>query len=198
MYRNVGLTCSKYWLEKLGNDELSQAFDTNNQLQKCLPRCERQSETTTFTFSKFPIKSAFPQHPDLCLTLNKVARICNNPIRAKVFEEDPDHNGTTCKEILNANNSLKLCNGNGFPNVSKINSNPKMTNFLFNYAENNFAALKVFIKDPYYTLIRCDEQMPLITFLGSTGGLLGLCLGFSLVSIFEIIYHAIIFFTGKA
>jgi hypothetical protein len=196
MYRNLGLTCSEFWLEKLGNDELSQAFDTNNQLQKCLPRCERQSETTTFTFSKFPIESAFPQHPDLCLTLYKVARICSNPSRAKVFEEAPDHKGTTCMEILNANNSLKLCTDNGVPIASTLTSNPKMTHFLYNYAQNNFAALKVFIKDPYYTLIRCDEQMPLITFLGSTGGLLGLCLGFSLVSIFEIFYHLISFFSG--
>jgi hypothetical protein len=34
-----------------------------------------------------------------------------------------------------------------------------------------------------------DQKIPVIAFVANTGGLLGLCMGFSLVSLFEIFYH---------
>lgn len=39
------------------------------------------------------------------------------------------------------------------------------------------------------TRIKRDQKIPIIGFVANTGGLLGLCMGFSLVSAFEIIYH---------
>ena len=36
-----------------------------------------------------------------------------------------------------------------------------------------------------------DQKIPVIAFVANTGGLLGLCMGFSLVSVFEILYHAL-------
>ena len=44
-------------------------------------------------------------------------------------------------------------------------------------------------KDPVVTRIMRDEKIPIISFVANTGGLLGLCMGFSLVSVFEILYH---------
>jgi hypothetical protein len=78
-----------------------------------------------------------------------------------------------------------------------IQSNSSISQFMYSYAKNNFAMLRVFIKDPYYTSIICDEQIPMISFLGNAGGLVGLCLGFSLVSIFEFFYHVINFCSAK-
>jgi hypothetical protein len=48
---------------------------------------------------------------------------------------------------------------------------------MFSYAEDNFAVLYIFIKDPYYTLIKKDESMTVISFIGNAGGLVGLCMG---------------------
>ena len=39
------------------------------------------------------------------------------------------------------------------------------------------------------TRILRDEKTPIIAFVANTGGLMGLCMGFSLVSVFEILYH---------
>ena len=36
-----------------------------------------------------------------------------------------------------------------------------------------------------------DQKITVIAFVANTGGLLGLCMGFSLVSVFEIVYHVI-------
>jgi len=191
--RNTGLACSNYWLDLIGNDDLSYAMSTKNQLLKCLPRCERQSETATITSAAFPMESTFTEDSDFCLTLSKVARICNQTIRARMFESAPAHAGITCRDILNASQNLQMCTKKGEPSIDMIENNKRISNFLFNYAKTNFAYVTVFIKDPYYTLIKRDEQMSLISFLGNTGGLLSLCLGLSLVSIFEIFYHFIRF-----
>jgi hypothetical protein len=63
---------------------------------------------------------------------------------------------------------------------------------LFVYAKNNLALVNVYIKDPVVTRIKRDQKIPLIGFVANTGGLLGLCMGFSLVSVAEIIYHALV------
>jgi len=106
-----------------------------------------------------------------------------------VFEATYIQTGITCKDILNANNTVKLCNDQSEPIIMQVQGNQKVTNFLISYAKSNFAILRVFIKDPHYMLIKRDEQMSFISFLGNTGGLLSLCMGLSLVSIFEIFYH---------
>jgi hypothetical protein len=49
----------------------------------------------------------------------------------------------------------------------------------------------VYIKDPYYTSIKKDENIPFISFIGNAGGLLSLCMGLSFVSLFEILYHSL-------
>ena len=46
-------------------------------------------------------------------------------------------------------------------------------------------------QDPVVTTIMRDQKIPVIAFVANTGGLLGLCMGFSLVSVFEILYHAL-------
>ncbi len=79
------------------------------------------------------------------------------------------------------------------PNHSMVLENNKLANFLLEYSRENLAMIRVLFKDPYYMLIKRDEQMSMLSFLGNTGGLLGLCMGMSLVSIFEIVYHLLRF-----
>ena len=49
--------------------------------------------------------------------------------------------------------------------------------------------MSYYLKDPVVTRIMRDEKIPIISFVANTGGLLGLCMGFSLVSVFEILFH---------
>ena len=68
---------------------------------------------------------------------------------------------------------------------------------LFVYARRNLALVNVYIRDPVVTRIKRDEKIPLIGFVANTGGLLGLTMGFSLVSVLEVLYHLLVgFFTG--
>ena len=40
---------------------------------------------------------------------------------------------------------------------------------VFRYARDNIAVVKVFARDPYYTLIQRDKKMTTISFVGNTG-----------------------------
>ena len=78
---------------------------------------------------------------------------------------------------------------------------------LYIYAKNNLVVLNIYIKvkvvtrklneniptaqSPVVTRIWRDEKMPIISFVAHAGGLLGLCMGFSLVSLFEIAYYTL-------
>jgi hypothetical protein len=176
-------------LEKLGDEELNLALDIENKQRKCLPLCEYQTVTSSITTSGFPIKSTFQYSSYFCLALFKVAKICQEPLRAKIFEASLNENDLTCNEILLANNTIKICSDLGEPIVKYLKGDPTLSDFIYQYAKNNFVVLQVFISDPYYTLFKRDEQISLITFISNTGGLLGLCMGMSFISIFEIVYH---------
>lgn len=60
------------------------------------------------------------------------------------------------------------------------------------------ALVNVYIKDPAVTRIKRDQKVPLIWFVANVGGILGLTMGMSLVTFFEIIHHAgyVFFQTG--
>ena len=87
------------------------------------------------------------------------------------------------------NNTLRICDDGDHADLTIASSRPAVVEFLYDYANKNLAVLNVFIRDPYYTKYLKSEQITPISFIGNAGGLLGLCMGMSFVSIFEVFYH---------
>jgi hypothetical protein len=59
---------------------------------------------------------------------------------------------------------------------------------LYRYGRQNLALIHVMIQSPYVTKIKRDVETTFLSFIADTGGLLGLCLGFSFISIIEIFF----------
>jgi len=78
--------------------------------------------------------------------------------------------------------------------VSKVVRNDNFTKIIYRYARENLALVNVYIKDPAVTQIKRDQKVPLIWFVANVGGILGLTMGMSLVTIFEVIHHIAILF----
>ena len=59
--------------------------------------------------------------------------------------------------------------------------------------------MNIYIKDPSVTQVKRDQRVPVIWFVANIGGILGLSMGCSLVTVFEILHHAVILFfrTGR-
>jgi hypothetical protein len=175
---------------KLGNADLREATDIYNKKMTCMPSCEYQTITTSITSVAYPVEPNFHETKLFCSVLLKLSLICQNPLRAAILEKSVE-NETTCKEILNARHVNVLCKENQQPILKAVNENPRFKKFIYKYAAENFAVLRVLIRDPYYTLIIQDEEFSYITYIGNVGGLLGLSMGMSFISIFEILYYLV-------
>ena len=68
---------------------------------------------------------------------------------------------------------------------------------LKHYAHENLIVVKLEAKDFTLTQILKDEKTSQIAYIANAGGLLGLCAGISIGSIFEMIYHFSKFLTSK-
>ena len=54
--------------------------------------------------------------------------------------------------------------------------------------KTTLALIHVMIQSPYVTKIKRDVAMTFTSYVANTGGLLGLCLGFSFISLVEILF----------
>ena len=92
----------------------------------------------------------------------------------------------------------------------------RLIRLLHKYARENLLLANIYIKDPAVTMIRrsasllisglllnfhlCfpyffrDQKIPVIWFVANVGGILGLCMGCSLVTVFEVLHHIVLIF----
>ena len=61
---------------------------------------------------------------------------------------------------------------------------------IYKYARENIAYVTLFIREPFAEKIKIAEKISPISFISDVGGLLGLFMGFSFVSLAELVYHA--------
>ena len=66
--------------------------------------------------------------------------------------------------------------------------NDTLVKEMHKYGRKNLALIHVMIQSPYVTKIKRDVSMTFTTYIANSGGLLGLCLGFSFMSGIEIIF----------
>ena len=149
------------------------------------------------TSSDFPNRETFVKREEFCITLTKLNRTCHSEKEVFLVAKFP----TVCKNIKSFSEKIRMelnvsiCEDMRWDHVRRWGfrrNDEEMRNLeddIFQYAKKNLAVVNVYIKDPVVTRIMRDQKIPVIAFVANTGGLLGLCMGFSLVSLFEILYH---------
>ena len=70
----------------------------------------------------------------------------------------------------------------------------RLIRLLHKYGRENLLLANIYIKDPAVTMIRRDQKIPVIWFVANIGGILGLCMGCSLVTVFEVLHHIVLIF----
>ena len=132
----------------------------------------------------------------ICEVYNKIKSTCSSDKRQSLLEAYPE----LCDEMdrLQSLSQEPICGQSQGWNRVELNDYNKtlaqsLEKRMFGYAQENFLEIVVVIKDLTITRVLKDEKTSLISFIANTGGLLGLCVGLSTVSIFEMIYHLIQF-----
>ena len=81
-------------------------------------------------------------------------------------------------------------------NLEKLASNnaefdfTKFNRLLVSYAKENTALVTTFLSTPFTQIIGVDEDTSVIDAISSVGGLLGLFMGFTMVTVAEIVYYS--------
>ena len=190
------LYCANNLMSDLGNESLEMNFasDVKGVKKKCLPRCEVQTNDFILSQLLYPHTQTFKFHSDVCLITQKIHNICKNSTKRKVFEKHYKSEMTCHDFELFFDSHFQQCDGETNSQFIHTHKNhTKLFRFLQKYATENIAKVKIFLRDSYYTQIKRDVQLQVsfVEFVSNTGGLLGLYVGLSIISIFELIYHCI-------
>ena len=211
MCNGQSLLCMNEIIDQIGEYrevEVDDAINGEIRVVECLEACEDQQNEVTVTASRIPNRQTMLKWPEFCTVVEKLQRSCNNqwkrigldksyPSLCSLFlskfykiSVNPvfEDNKKICADILSNINMLDPLDyslNEGLENASQ----ESLLKLLFKYARENIAIANVYIKPPVVTKILKDERVPLIRFVANTGGLLGLCMGCSLITGFEVLYY---------
>ena len=170
--------------------------------------CQDQINRVKISNHRFPTDiDTFADGLWICPLYIKLVKACKSP--KKRFHISSKHpllcgridkaelvNASGCFDVLSSTGYDRYWNDDGFRRVNKLLA-ANIEEDLFNYARENVILLNIMIKDLTVTRVMKEEYSTNVSFIANTGGLIGLCVGMSCVSLFEIIYHFIKFVSGK-
>ena len=193
--------------------ESNVAFTKNGEKIECQVACERQENQIKTSEQNFP-NEIFSENANFLLVIRKLFWSCLDAKteygfkRPGMIKKYPKicpffdkyfYNNITSKNILEIENTLEELVGVSvetfYENLEAKMNKTDMEMFkssILEYSKEHLVLMSVSMGKPYMSVFQTDVVMSLPTFVGNVGGSLGLCMGFSLVSIAEIIYYLII------
>ena len=209
----ASLLCMNRILDQIGEYREIEDGDINIGSQrrqvKCLEACEDQQNQVSVTTSRLPNQQTMLRWPELCIVMEKLKNSCSHhwkridldrhyprlcPLLLDRFLEVSLSTGekgmeSNCANALNNISALGSLE-EGFEKTEFRNSSDEiLLSGLFKYARQNLALVNIYIRPPVVTRIMKDERIPVIRFVANCGGILGLCMGFSIVTAFEVLHY---------
>ena len=183
------LTCMNDMLNRMGQ------FDHVNyqgKQIKCRSNCEDQINSLFVTTSSYPNRKTLIYREEFCILAKRLLHKCKGPKRKPLEREYPNLCSTL--EPLTKLDPTRFCKNNNWdiprtlvPNCSHHKC--PVEDAILAYARENLVMFNIFIKDPYAKRFQKDEKITKTSYIANSGGLLGLCMGFSLISGAEILFH---------
>ena len=171
-------------LHKIGNISKPPAMDN------CMEACKRQENGNQISLAQYPQQHNFFYQKHFCLVASHI-------LQATCQEENRRHflnlrHPDLCKTLESFENYFGKNSSCGkWPKIFLVdNESPDdvLVDQLFQYGRENLAMVRVMIQSPYVTKIKRGAVMTFTNYAANTGGLLGLCLGFSFISAIEICF----------
>ena len=156
----------------------------------CLPACEVQENSNQMSFALYPQKDNFFHQRRFCHVASHIWQVtCQDKNRSYFLDLQQPNLCQTLEyfeDYFNANSSCQKWPGNYFHAFKKPNET--LVEEMVKYGRKNLAVVRVMIQSPYVTRIKRDVSMTFTTYVANSGGLLGLCVGFSFISGIELIF----------
>ena len=157
---------------------------------ECLPACEVQENFNQMSSALYPQKDNFFFQRRFCHVASHIWQVTCQDKNRKYFLDLQQ--AELCKTLeyfedyFNENSSCHNWPKDFLHTFQKPNGT--LLREMVRYGRKNLAVVRVMIQSPYVTKIKRDVAMTLTTYVANSGGLLGLCLGFSFISGIELIF----------
>ena len=158
---------------------------------KCRPSCTVQENINQMSSVFYPQKRNFFYRKNFCHVSSHVLQItCRDEDRKHFLDlEYPGFCETLqyFEKYFGKNSSCDNWPEN-FLNENDNKPNKTLMEHLFKYGRSSLSIVRVMIQSPHVTKIKRDLAMTITNYVANTGGLLGLCLGFSFISGIEVLF----------
>jgi len=179
------LACMQSIMAKIGDFS---HVDGNGERKKCLPACEDQ------TLHVLSLSSVLYQHQalsdeELCVLLPRLIQRCRaGSSKAKTLKK----NHPSLCYLIDQLEGHEFCMGTVWNPPSSLNwlTGP-LVETVEEYARHNLVKINIFFKDGHATRYMKEEKISRAQYLVNCGLLLCLGLGFSLLSIAELLYYVL-------
>ena len=157
---------------------------------ECLSSCKFQENRNQMSFSPYPQYNNFFYQMSFCNVASHIWQIsCQNANRTYFLQTRHPKLCSVLKRYDEYFGNRSICSEwpeNYFKKNMKVDN--ELVHEMHEYGKENLALVHVIIQSPYVTKIRQDVAMTLTSYVANTGGLLGLCIGFSFISFIEVCY----------
>ena len=168
--------------------------------KKCLPACHRQKNQVLISSIIFPPSESFFPQPYFCYVASHILQISCTSENRKYYlsKKHPKLCGVLSDHEVFFGNGTNCTNWPTAYFKEYDQENETLVREMFEYGKHNLALVHIFFQSPYITKMKTDLEMTLMDFVANTGGLIGLFLGFSFISLVEIIYWCCNCFNAKS
>ena len=156
----------------------------------CIPDCKVQENTNQMSYAPYPQLGNFFYQKTFCDVASHIWQVtCQEENRTFFMDMKQPNLCLTLgafEEYFGNTSSCEDWPTNYFNDYT--DPVDTLVNELYQYGRDNLALVHVVIQSPYVTMIKRDVEMTFTSYIANTGGIIGLCLGFSFISGFELIF----------
>ena len=156
----------------------------------CIPACQEQENSNQMSYAPYPQRDNFFYQKTFCDVASHISQItCQNENRKYFIALKQPNLCQTLEDFKDYFGNTSSCDNwptNFFQDYNVPDST--LVDEIYPYGRDNLALVHVAIQNPRVTKIKRDVEMTFTSYIANTGGLLGLCLGFSFISGIEIIF----------
>jgi hypothetical protein len=156
----------------------------------CIPDCKVQENTNQMSYAPYPQLGNFFYQKTFCDVASHIWQVtCQEENRTFFMNMKQPNLCLTLGAFEDYFGKTSSCED--WPrNYFNDYTDPvdTLVNELYQYGRDNLALVHVVIQSPYVTMIKRDVEMTFTSYIANTGGIIGLCLGFSFITGFELIF----------
>ena len=155
----------------------------------CLASCDDEIYGVTMSSAAYPSRGTLLRRYELCHVIAKILAICagansTDYVLSLKKEELEARYPNLCPSLTRQADGDKSCE----ENIAAIKYLEDVKEELYEYSRTNLAWVNVYFSQTFSRKLVRDEKYTLTGFIANIGGLMGLCMGFSLVSLVEFVF----------